>query len=72
MIMTKIDQRDKLKDNPFDYQITKQGKTLLFYEGRQIMTLGVKDTLKLEKKLLGKGDFDVQLRLAKATGHFKH
>lgn len=70
--MAKIDQRDKLKDKPFDYQITKQGKTLLFYEGRQIMTLGIKDTLKLEKKLQGKDDFDVQLILAKVTGHFKH
>jgi len=70
--MAKIDQRDKLKENPFDYQITKQGKTLLYYEGRQIMTLGIKETLKLEKKLLGKDDFDVQLVLAKATGHFKH
>ncbi len=70
--MSKIDQRDRLKENPFDYQITKQGKTRLFFEGREIMMLGNKDTEKLKKRIEGKNDFDKQLILAKVTGHFKH
>lgn len=70
--MAKIDQRDRLKDKPFDYQFNKNGSSRLFYEGRHIMTLSEKDTLKLQKKLQGADDFQIQLALAKVTGHFKH
>ena len=70
--MGKIDQRDRLKDKPFDYQISKNKLTRISYEGRHILTLSEKDTLKLEKKLQGADDFQIQLILAKATGHFKH
>jgi len=67
-----IDERDRLKENPFDYKLTKAGKMMIFYEHRQIMMLSEKQAGKLNRKLDGAGDFDKQLLLAKATGHFKH
>lgn len=70
--MSKIDRRNRLKDQPFDYQITKSRCTRITYDHRPIMTLSEKDTLKLEKKLQGADDFQIQLILAKVTGHFKH
>ncbi len=70
--MNKIDQRDRLKEEPFSYQITKAQMTRIAYEGRHIMTLSEKDTLKLIKKIQGADTFQAQLILAKVTGHFKH
>ncbi len=70
--MSKVDKRDRLKDNPFDYHINHQNKTRITYLGKHIMTLSDKATYKLQKKVLSKNDFEVQLILAKITGHFKH
>lgn len=70
--MSPVDQRDRLQEKPFSYGITKADKTLIYYENRQIMILGAKDTKKLKAKLSGKGEHDIQLILAKVTGHFKH
>ena len=67
-----IDERDRLKENPFDYKFTKAGKMMIFYEHRQIMMLSEKQAVKLNRKLDQAGEFDKQLLLAKATGHFKH
>lgn len=70
--MSKIDQRDRLLEEPFSYKFTKSNKTLIYYEGRQIMMLSEKDTKKLMSKLKGKKGIEEQLVLAKATGNFKH
>jgi len=70
--MSKVDKRDRLKNNPFDYHTNHQNKTRITYLGKHIMTLGDKESYKLQKKVLGKNDFEVQLVLAKITGHFKH
>ena len=70
--MIHTDQRDRLRSNPFNYHVTKAGKARLFYEGRHIMTLNEKDTEKLKRKMAGQNDLNVQLALAKVTGHFKH
>jgi len=67
-----IDQRDKLKDNPFDYQVMKNKKIRIFWENREIMILNEKDSTKLLRKIEGKAEFEVQLALAKVTGNFKH
>lgn len=67
-----IDRRDKLKEEPFSYKITKSGRTLIFYEGKQIMMLSEKDTKKFAPKLNNKTGIEEQLVLAKLTGNFKH
>ena len=70
--MGNIDKRGCLKACPFAYKITKSNKTLIYYENRPIMTLGEKATLKLKHKINNKTEEEIQLILAKVTGHFKH
>lgn len=70
--MNKIDKRNLLKENPFNHKFTKSGKTIIYYNGRQIMMLSEKDSLKLKKRVEGKSEFEIQLALAKVTGNFKH
>lgn len=69
--MSKIDKRDRLKENPFDYKITKGDKMLVYYEGRQIMILNNKDTKKFRDSARNKSEMEIQLMLAKITGNFK-
>lgn len=67
-----IDVRGRLKEEPFGYKLTKAGKMMIYYEQRQIMVLSEKQAGKLNSKLEKATEFDKQLLLAKATGHFKH
>ena len=70
--MKNIDKNNRLRSNPFGHQVNKNNTTRITYEGRHIMTLSEKDTLKLVNKLRNADDFQEQLILAKVTGHFKH
>ncbi len=70
--MSKIDNRNRLKENPFDYKVTKANKIIIYYENRQIMMLSEKDSIRLQKRMNNKSEFDIQLELAKVTGNFKH
>jgi len=67
-----LDERDRLKETPFDYKVTKSGKLMIYFKHKMIMTLSEKQAGKIIRKLEGANDFDEQLILAKATGHFKH
>lgn len=69
--MSDIDKRDRLKENPFSYKVTKGNKTLIYYENRMIKTLNEKETKKLIEKINGLDGFEIQLALAKITGNFK-
>lgn len=69
--MSKIDKRDRLKEKPFTYMVTKANKIIIYYENRQIMILNEKESIRLQKGLNNKSEFDVQLKLAKVTGNFK-
>ncbi len=64
--MAEIDKRGKLEEKPFDFQITKDNRVLIYWDNRIIMTL------KLIAKLDGADESTIQLALAKVTGHFKH
>lgn len=67
-----LDERDRLKEEPFDYKETKAGKLMIYYNNKMIMTLGEKQAAKTLRKLKNADDFNIQLILAKVTGHFKH
>lgn len=58
-------------EQPFAYQITKAGHTVVSWYGKTVKTLNVRETKALQA-LLDAGDaYQVQLFLAKATGNFK-
>lgn len=67
-----IDARGKLEDEPFDYQITKDNRVLLYYKDKLIKTISGKVAAKFIAKIEGLDWYQQQLLLAKATGNFKH
>lgn len=67
-----IDKRQKLQDEPFDFQITKDQRVLIYWHGKQIKILAGKAAQKFIASIKDLDDFEIQLALAKATGHFKH
>lgn len=67
-----MDQRDKLKENPFSYQVRKNGTIAIFVDNKMIKTLGEKDANRFLRRILKADDFNVQLELARVTGHYKH
>ena len=70
--MPEVDKRGKLEASPFDFQITKDQRVLIYWDNRIIMTLKGQAADKLIAKLDGADEATIQLALAKVTGHFKH
>jgi len=72
-MVSEIDKRDRLREEPFNYQITKKGTVIIYYKGKQIKI--VKDgkaAQLIEKLIAAENIMEVQLLLAKITGNFKH
>ena len=70
--MAEIDKRGKLEEQPFDFQITKDERVLIYWDNRIIMTLKGQAAKKLITKLAGADEASIQMALAKVTGNFKH
>lgn len=70
--MPEVDKRGKLEAQPFDFQITKDRRVLIYWDNRLIMTMKGQAADKLITKLDGADENTIQLALAKVTGHFKH
>ena len=71
--MSEIDKRNRLSEEPFDYQITKKGTVVIYYEGKQIKIVKDKEAERLIVRMKEVEDNieAVQLLLAKITGNFK-
>lgn len=67
-----MDQRDRLKEIPFSYQVRKNGTIAIFADNRLIKTLGVKDATRFLRRVENADEFNEQLELARVTGHYKH
>lgn len=70
--MAPIDQRNKLDEDPFDYQVFKDGRVQISWNRKPVMILKGTKAADLRGKLEQAEGKDVQLLLAKVTGHFKH
>lgn len=70
--MSGIDRRGRLDDDPFDYQVTKNGQVLVSRGGRQVATVAGPRARKLVAVLERGDERTVQLALAKITGNYKH
>jgi len=70
--MCPTDQRHRLEAEVFSYQVTKDQRVRLFFEGKEIKTLAGNEAMKFMAKISGVNDIEAQLILAKATGNFKH
>lgn len=71
--MEDIDKRGVLKEAIFDCQMTKDGKVLLFWNGKQVKMLAGKEADKFSARMadLEPESLDAQLIMAKVTGNFK-
>lgn len=69
--MGEIDKKHKLDTEPFTYEITKENKILIYWQGKQVSTLKGKSSEKLRNQLKNANAREVQLYLAKVTGNFK-
>lgn len=66
-----IDKRQRLSEEPFDYQITKDQRVIIYWHNKQAKILRGKES---EKFLAAIDELDepgIQFALAKATGNFK-
>jgi hypothetical protein len=69
--MSEIDKRNKLDVEPFDYDITKDNRVLLYWNGKLIKTLADKQAQKFISQIEGVDASAAQLIMAKVTGNFK-
>lgn len=70
--MNNIDKRDKLKEEPFSYRVSKDKKVFLFWHEKQVMILKGKESEKFLGKIEKADKLEAQLIMAKVTGNFKH
>jgi len=71
--VSEIDKRNRLSEEPFTYQITKNGTITINYKGKQIKVVKDKEAERLiaRIKAVENNILEVQLLLAKITGNFK-
>ncbi len=58
-------------DDPFDWQVTKDGRVRVFRGGREVLVLGGARADKLVAELAAADDEGAQQLLARATGNYK-
>ena len=66
-----IDPRNKLDDEPFDYQETKSGLVLIYWDGRLVKKLSNHAGKRFLQQIVGADAKTAQLVMAKVTGNFK-
>lgn len=67
-----IDKRDRLKEEPFSYKLSKDKKVFIFWHEKQVMILKGKESEKFLVKIERSDKIEAQLIMAKITGNFKH
>ena len=70
--MTKIDQRDRLAEEPFSFRTTRDGVVFISWRGTVVTTLKGKQATTFLARIDGADVQAAQLAMARATGHFKH
>jgi hypothetical protein len=68
------DQRNILfEEKPFSCKVVaKEKKAIVKYKGKDVAVISGKDFNKLERVIALDNIYELQLFLAKVTGHFKH
>ena len=69
--MGAVDKRNVLDNEVFTYQISKEKKVFISWNGKQVRILKGKEAQKFISTIMGLDEKGVQLVLAKVTGNFK-
>jgi hypothetical protein len=67
-----MSRADLLASQPFSYTATRNGLVRIACEGRVVTTLSGVAAARFLAKVEAATEADLQLAMAKATGHFKH
>lgn len=67
-----IDKRGQLVEDPFSYKITKNQKLIVYRNNKEIKIIGTKLLNKFLVTVKRGDEQQIQLALAKLTGHYKH
>lgn len=70
--MDNIDKRNRLKEEPFSFRVSKDNKVFISWHKKQVMILKSKESEKFLAKLERADSLEAQLIMAKITGNFKH
>lgn len=71
-LMDGIDKRNRLEENPFSYQISKDNTVFIEFHGKCVKILKGKEAEKFLKRIeVAENGKEEQLILAKITGNFK-
>ena len=65
------DKKKVLEGDTFDFKETKDGRVMLYHNGRQVEVLTGPDAKKFIKRMAGADHRTGQLLMAKATKNFK-
>lgn len=70
--LSEVDKRNKLDEEPFSYNISKDNKVFIYWHGKQITILKGKESDKFLARIKNADLKEAQLIMAKVTGNFKH
>lgn len=65
------DDKSKLEEGYFDYQVTKDNKVMLYWYNKLVVTLSGKQAHKFLSQIDGADELEEQLVMARFTGNFK-
>ncbi|NOK58673.1 MAG: hypothetical protein GFH27_549301n297 [Chloroflexi bacterium AL-W] len=69
--MPGTDKRNRLNDDVFSYQESKDDKVFISWHGKPVKTLRGKEAQKFLARISGLEHHEAQLVMAKVTGNFK-
>lgn len=70
--MKSVDSRGMLEKEPFSYQVLKDYKIRIFWNGKEVMILNESVGRQFLRKIESQSEKEIQLIMAKLTGNFKH
>lgn len=69
--MSEIDKRNKLDEEPFSYNVSKDKKVFILWHGKQVTILNDKESERFLTRIKNVDTKQLQLIMAKVTGNFK-
>jgi hypothetical protein len=70
--MPGVDKRNKFDDEVFRYDTVKDGRVMIYWHDKMVMTLKGPKAQKFLAQVEEVDDREAQLVMAKITGNFKH
>jgi len=70
--LNEVDKRNRLDEEPFSYNASKDRKVFIYWYGKQVTILKGKKSDKFLERIEKADSKEEQLIMAKVTGNFKH